>query len=85
MTIREKISIKTTHRPKISPLSPLLKGIINFIKRYKNAYPNIIVISTADNPVGKIQSIQKIPHRIMVLLLTFLRCFVRPACFDTSL
>ena len=85
MTIREKISIKTTHRPNISPLSPLLSGIINFIKRYRNAQPNIMVISMAGNPVGIIQNIQKIPHKTMVLLSTFLRCFVRPACFDRSL
>ena len=80
--IREKISIKITLRPNISPLSPLLNGIINFVKRYKNAQPNIMVISMAGNPVGTIQSIQKIPHKTMVLLSTFLRCFVRPACFD---
>ena len=84
MIIREKISIKTTHRPNISPLSPLLNGIINFVKRYKNAQPNIMVISMAGNPVGTIQSIQKIPHKKIVLSFTFFRCFVRPACFDRS-
>ena len=82
--IREKISEKTTNRPRISPLNPLLKGATNLIKKYVEIYPRSIVMISAGNPAGKTQSIQKIPHMIIVLLDTFLRSLVIPACFDGS-
>ena len=82
--IRENISTKTTHRPKISPFNPWLKGIIYFTKKYKDTNPHIIVKIIAGNPAGIIQSIQKLPHIIKVLLLTFFSCLVNPACFESS-
>ena len=70
--IREKISTKTTARPKVSPLNPRLKGTITFTKKYVSAYPSIIVKMIAGNPAGITQTIQKMPHNIMVLFETFL-------------
>ena len=70
--------------PKISPLNPRLKGTINFAKKYVEVHIRIIVKINAGNPAGKNQREQKILHKIMVLLLTFFRCRVNPACFDRS-
>ena len=46
--------------------------------------PNIIMKIIAGRPAGITQIIEKIPHKMMVLLFTFLRCFVNPACFERS-
>ena len=72
MMIREKISTKTTPRPKMSPLNPRLKGTITFTKKYISAYPRIIVKMIAGTPAGITQIIQKMPHNIIVLVETFL-------------
>ena len=84
ITNREKISTKTTLKPKISPLNPRLKGTINFAKQYVEVHTRIIVKINAGNPAGKTKRTQKILHKIMVLLLTFLRYLVNPDCFDKS-
>ena len=58
-----------------------IKGAQRIIKEKGLSY-----ISDLSRPLETVitEIQEKIPHKMMVLLFTFLRCFVNPACFERS-